>query len=192
MSHRVIGGTARGRKLQLVPGDSTRPIKDLVKESLFNIIGGDIVDARVLDLFGGTGAVGIEALSRGAASAVFCELDRLALRTIEENLTHTKLKARADVRRVDALAMLRGAPPPEPYHYIYVAPPQYKGVWLEVLNILDDNDGWLGDETTVIAQIDPHEYTEAIFDHLELTDRRTYGKTTLLFYMRYGDALDAE
>lgn len=188
MSHRVIGGSAKGRKLQLVPGDSTRPIKDLVKESLFNIIGGDIVDARVLDLFGGTGAVGIEALSRGAASAVFCELDRLALKTIDENLTHTKLKARADVRRVDALAMLRGAPPAEPYHYIYVAPPQYKGVWLEVLNILDENDGWIGDETTVIVQIDPDEYTEAVFDNMELTDQRTYGKTTLLFYMRYDDA----
>jgi 16S rRNA (guanine966-N2)-methyltransferase len=184
MSHRVIGGTAKGRKLQLVPGQSTRPIKDLVKESLFNIIGNDIVDARLLDLFGGTGAVGIEALSRGAKQVVFCDLDRFAIKTITENLEHTKLKGRAVVRRVDALEVLRAHPPQDLYHYIYVAPPQYKGIWLEILKILDENHGWLDDDTTVIVQIDPDEYTEAQFDHLELDDKRKYGNTLLLFYGR--------
>lgn len=184
MSHRVIGGTAKGRKLQLVPGQSTRPIKDLVKESLFNIIGNDIIDARVLDLFGGTGAVGIEALSRGAKQAVFCDLDRLAVKTITENLEHTKLKVRAVVRRVDSLEVIRAQPPQDPYHYIYVAPPQYKGIWLDVLKILDQNAGWLTDETTIIVQIDPDEYTEMLFDHIQLDDQRKYGNTLLLFYGR--------
>jgi 16S rRNA (guanine966-N2)-methyltransferase len=190
MSHRVIGGTARGRQLKLVPGDSTRPIKDLVKESLFNIIGADIVDARVLDLFGGTGAVGIESLSRGAKAAVFCELDRLAIKTINENLKDTRLEARATVRRANALDVIRAKPPLEPYDFIYVAPPQYKGVWLEVLNILDENIGWLSDETTVIVQIDPDEYTEPVFKNLELDDERKYGKTLLLFYVRNSISTD--
>lgn len=182
MSHRVIAGTAKGRKLQLVPGNTTRPIKDLVKESLFNIIGNDIVDARMVDLFGGTGAVGIEALSRGADYVLFCELERAAVKTIESNLEHTKLMARARIRRGDSLELLRGQPPAEPYHYIYVAPPQYKGIWADVLKILDGNPGWLSDETAVIVQIDPDEYTPMLFDNLQLDDERKYGKTMLLFY----------
>jgi 16S rRNA (guanine966-N2)-methyltransferase len=184
MSHRVIAGTARGRKLQLVPGNSTRPIKDLVKESLFNIIGNDIVGARVLDMFGGTGAVGIEALSRGAEYVLFCELDRNAVKTIELNLTHTQLSEKARIRRGDSLELLRGQPPIEPYHYIYVAPPQYKGIWADVLKILDHNHGWLSDETTVMVQIDPDEYTPLQFENLQLDDERKYGKTMLLFYGR--------
>ena len=76
---RVISGSAKGRILQAVPGDSTRPITDKVKEAAFNIFGGDIIDAVFLDLFGGTGGVGIEALSRGAARAVFVEKNRKAL-----------------------------------------------------------------------------------------------------------------
>lgn len=184
MSHRVISGTARGRKLQLVPGNSTRPIKDLVKEALFSIIGNDIVDARMIDLFGGTGAVGIEALSRGAEYVLFCELERAAVKTIEHNLEHTKLASKARIRRGDSLELLRGHPPAEPYHYIYVAPPQYKGIWADVMKILDENDGWISDETTVIVQIDPDEYTPMLFDHLQLDDERRYGKTMLLFYGR--------
>ena len=88
---RVITGSAKGRTLFPVPGDSTRPVTDRVKEALFSILEsqGAVEDARFLDLFGGTGAVGIEALSRGAAEAVFCEKDRRALTTIQKNLLHT-------------------------------------------------------------------------------------------------------
>ena len=82
MSHRVIAGFAKGRKLKLVPGDSTRPIMDRVKEALFSIIGQSILDTQFLDLFGGTGSVGIEALSRGAAHVTFVERDRAPLRAL--------------------------------------------------------------------------------------------------------------
>ena len=83
---RVIAGKARGRKLRLVPGDSTRPITDRVKENLFNILGSDIAGSCLLDLFGGTGSVGIEALSRGADWVRFIDLNRNACRTIQQNL----------------------------------------------------------------------------------------------------------
>ena len=76
MSLRVIAGKAKGRKLSSVPGDTTRPITDRVKEALFNIIAGDVLDSNWWDLFAGTGAVGIEALSRGAASARFSDAKR--------------------------------------------------------------------------------------------------------------------
>ncbi|MFW5691120.1 MAG: 16S rRNA (guanine(966)-N(2))-methyltransferase RsmD [Chloroflexota bacterium] len=184
MSHRVIGGTARGRRLQLVPGDTTRPVKDLVKESLFNIIGRDVVDATFLDLFAGTGAVGIEALSRGARHALFLEMAGIAIKTINENLKVTELTDRATVRRADALGVLRGSPPAQPFDFIYVAPPQYKGIWLEVLNVLDTNPGWLGEDTQVIVQIDPSEYAPLGLRHISVRDERRYGKTMLLFMER--------
>ena len=86
MSLRVISGTARGRKLKSVPGDTTRPVMDRVKEALFNILAGDVIDSNWWDLFGGTGAIGIEALSRGAAFVRFSDLNRAPVETIKENV----------------------------------------------------------------------------------------------------------
>src|SRR6185295_15055806 len=86
---RVIAGAARGRRLSAVPGDTTRPITDRAKEALFSILAPEIEDARVLDLFAGTGSVGIEALSRGAAACTFVELEKRAIDTIRGNLEHT-------------------------------------------------------------------------------------------------------
>jgi len=183
MPIRVIAGSAKGRKLKLVPGDTTRPVMDRVKEALFSIIGRDIIGASFLDLFAGTGSVGIEALSRGAERAVFVELERLACRTIEENLAHTGLKDRALVRRMDVLALAKGIPPQPPFDYIYIAPPQYKKLWLETIQALDKDKGWFSDETTVIVQIDPVERIDVSLTHLELTDERLYGNTLLLFFM---------
>src|SRR5512143_1831372 len=114
---RVISGSAKGRNLQAVPGDSTRPVTDRVKEALFDIFGADIIDARFLDLFGGTGGVGIEALSRGAAHAVFIEKNRKAQETIKANLVHTRLLDRGEIVRGDALTYLQDVP--QPFHYIY-------------------------------------------------------------------------
>ena len=128
---RVISGSAKGHNLQAVPGDSTRPVTDKVKEAAFNIFGSDIVDAVFLDLFGGTGSVGIEALSRGAARAVFVEKNRRALETIKANLIHTRLIDRGDIVRGDAFTYLAGRP--EAFHYIYIAPPQYQRLWIEAL-----------------------------------------------------------
>ena len=181
MSTRVIAGTAKGFRLSLVPGDSTRPITDKVKEALFNIIGFDIRDAKFLDLFGGTGAVGIEALSRGAEYALFTEINRNALRTIQENLEHTKLKNHADVRMIDAFELLKN-PPPEAFDFIYVAPPQYKGMWLDILKAIDDNPAWLQPHTVVIVQIDPEEQDDVLFHNLRDYDKRRYGRTLLWFF----------
>ncbi|HEY9528297.1 MAG TPA: RsmD family RNA methyltransferase, partial [Anaerolineales bacterium] len=88
MSLRVIAGKAKGRKLMSVPGDTTRPITDRVKESLFNIIAGDVVDSNWWDVFGGTGAVGIEALSRGASFVRFSDSNRAPIETIRSNVEH--------------------------------------------------------------------------------------------------------
>ncbi len=187
MSIRVIAGTAKGRQLKLVPGDSTRPIMDRVKESLFNIIGRKIYDAAFLDLFAGTGSVGIEALSWGARHALLIDLEPLALKTINDNLKLTKLTGGATVRKQDAFALLK-QPPDQAYDFIYVAPPQYKGLWLAALRAIDERPAWLQPDGVVIVQIDPTENEPISPQHLQLDDERRYGNTLLLFFRRTAEA----
>jgi 16S rRNA (guanine(966)-N(2))-methyltransferase RsmD len=178
---RVIAGTARGRKLRAVPGDSTRPITDRVKENLFNIIGSLIIRSSFLDLFAGTGGVGIEALSRGAAFVRFLDLDRRAIRTIHQNLESTGLGENAEVHQRDSLAALQQGPD-RPFDFIFIAPPQYKGMSAAALRHLDARPGWLEEDGWVIVQIDPREDETAAFENLELFDERKYGNTKLNFY----------
>ncbi len=103
---RIISGTARGRRLKELPGLDTRPTTDKVKESIFNIIQFDVEGRRVLDLFGGTGQLGIEALSRGAERAVFVDAGREAAKIIQENLEMPAFSRQARVVRGDALSFL--------------------------------------------------------------------------------------
>jgi 16S rRNA (guanine966-N2)-methyltransferase len=190
MPLRVIAGSAKGRKLKLVPGDTTRPIMDRVKEALFNIIGRDIYDAVFLDLFAGTGSVGIEALSRGAAKAIFLDLEPKAIKTIQDNLAASKLTEKAMVRRADALKLVAQVPT-EDYDFVYIAPPQYKSLWLDALKILDANEAWMKNtDTQFIVQIDPSEEAHVEFKHLQETDRRKYGNTLLWFFTSKGVAND--
>jgi len=181
---RVIAGKAKGRKLRSVPGSVARPITDRAKESLFNILGDQVVDALFLDLFAGTGSVGIEALSRGARRVVFVERERRAIETIKENLKITGLTAQAEVIRDDVFRFL-AREPAERFDLIYIAPPQYKGLWAETLLALDGK-GFLTEGGLAIAQIFPKEYQDLELKSLELVDQRRYGSTMLCFYCRKG------
>ena len=107
---RVVTGEAKGRKLKGPKTIGTRPIIDRVKQALFNIIGSRVEDARFLDLFAGTGSVGIEALSRGAASATFIELNHKMLAVVRENLSITGLADRAETMHADAFKFLQNEP----------------------------------------------------------------------------------
>jgi 16S rRNA (guanine(966)-N(2))-methyltransferase RsmD len=180
---RVIAGTARGSKLLSVPGDTTRPITDRTKESLFNIIGEDIRGASLLDLFAGTGSVGIEALSRGAVFVRFLDLAREAIQTIQANLAHTHLDQSAEVIRMDAFRLLNGIPD-RTFEYVYIAPPQYKQIWQRALSELDAHPGWLAEDAWVVVQIHPKEYMALSLHELVEIDQRTYGSTLLVFYER--------
>jgi len=180
---RVISGKARGRRLRPVPGDTTRPITDRTKESLFNIIGGDIQGASFLDLFAGTGGVGIEALSRGAAYARFLDLERLAIQTIRTNLEHTGFSGAAEVLRIDAFQYL-SQKPDRFFDYIYIAPPQYRQLWIRAVRALESNPNWLSPDAWVIVQIHPKEYEALDLNNLSKFDQRQYGSTLLVFYER--------
>ncbi len=181
MSLRVTSGSAKGRRLKGVPGDTTRPITDMVKQALFNILGTDVIDSAWWDLFGGTGAVGIEALSRGAAFVRFSDMNRQPVETIRANLQTCGLSARAEVRRGDAFAML-AAHPDRQFDFIYIAPPQYKGMWLQALQALDANPAWLASDGLVVVQIHPREYSAVKLINLVEVDQRKYGSTLLVFY----------
>ncbi|MBI5840419.1 MAG: 16S rRNA (guanine(966)-N(2))-methyltransferase RsmD [Chloroflexi bacterium] len=183
MSLRVIAGKAKGRKLKSVLGDMTRPVMDRVKEALFNIIAGDVIDSIWWDLFGGTGAIGIEALSRGAAFVRFSDLNRAPIETMKFNVEHCGFNSQAEIRRGDAFAFL-SAKPDRLFEYIYIAPPQYHEMWSNALKLLDENLGWLTDDGWVIAQIDPTEYREIELENLEEFEQRKYGSTLLVFYGR--------
>jgi 16S rRNA (guanine(966)-N(2))-methyltransferase RsmD len=179
---RVISGKARGSRLKKVPGDTTRPIMDRVKENLFNILGSEVAGARWLDLFAGTGQVGIEALSRGAESVVFVDKVRPAIKTIQANLKHTRLQAGAKVMQADAFDYLARSSL-EPFDLIYVAPPQYHRIWVTVMQVVDERPSrFLTPEGQVVVQIDPKEYEELPLKNLSLYKERTYGNTQLLFY----------
>lgn len=104
----------------------------------------------------------------------------LAVRTIYQNLVHTRLEAGARVVRADVFHYLQHDP--EPFDFIYVAPPQYHGLWGQTLRLLDRRPDWLADEGWVIAQIHPREFAELPLELLVLSDRRAYGSVELCFY----------
>ncbi len=183
---RVIAGTAKGRKLKSVPGKTTRPITDRTKEALFSILGDWIIEARVLDLFGGTGAVGIEALSRGAAHVTFIDKSQTATHIIAENLRATNLTRQTLIKRGDAFKFLRQAPPHnQRFDLIYIAPPQYQQMWVKAIQMLDQQpDEWLLPDGAIVVQMHPLEYKELDLQKLVLFEQRKYGSTLLCFFER--------
>lgn len=185
---RVIAGTARGRRLFSVPGQTTRPITDRVKASLFNILSSHVAEARFLDLFAGTGGVGIEALSRGASEALFVERDERALATIRRNLEATRLGGQARLVKRDVLKFISAYSGP-PFDIIYVAPPQYRGLWSRTLQALDGSS-LLAPGSLVVAQIHPKEYEPLQLSTLVLSDQRRYGSTMLCFYEAQSTSID--
>jgi 16S rRNA (guanine(966)-N(2))-methyltransferase RsmD len=182
---RVISGSARGRKLKSPKSSETRPIMDRVKTALFDILAPEIMGMRVLDLFAGTGAVGIEALSRGAESATFVERSPEAWRLVRENLALTNLSDRAEVVRNDAFAYLQqAAATGRRFDLVYIAPPQYVNMAAQALAQLDSSP-LTEPDGLVIVQIHPQERAELdtlTLKHLRRYDERRYGSTLLLFY----------
>ncbi len=182
---RVVAGSAKGRHLKSPKSEGTRPVMDRVKTALFDILAPRIVGTRFLDLFGGSGGIGIEALSRGARSATFIELNPAMVKLIRENLAITGLAENAEVLRADAFRFLENAASTgRRYDIVYVAPPQYQGMAARAVAHLDraplTEEGGL-----VIAQIHPRE--RDTLDALPLRtlhpmDERRYGSTLLIFY----------
>jgi 16S rRNA (guanine966-N2)-methyltransferase len=190
---RVIAGTARGIRLA-APGPGTRPLGDRVKQTLFAVLEPNLRDAVVLDVFAGSGAAGIEALSRGARHATFVERDRAAVRVIEDNLRRTRLAARATVVRGDAVAWLaaRGVAS-EPWDVAIVDPPYAETALLgRILGALARPDV-LSPGGRVVAKHFWRDTPPAQIGLLASERERRFGETALTFYRaRRGDESSEE
>ncbi len=133
---RVIAGTRRSLPLKSLEGDATRPTADRYKETLFNVLQTDIPGCRFLDLFAGSGAIGIEALSRGARHAVFVENSRKALQVIKDNIHFTKFEDESDLILSDAVSYVRGLRVVD-FDVIFIDPPYNNDLEVAVLEVLD-------------------------------------------------------
>ncbi len=177
---RVIAGIAKGRKLRSPRTAETRPILDRVKVALFDLLGDAVVDAVFLDLFAGTGGVGIEALSRGAKKAIFVEISPDAIAVIKENLRITGLAEHAIVVRKDVFKYVEQFTG-DKADIVYVAPPQWKGLIPPTLQAIDRKE-MLSEPGVVITQQHPKEAVQVPLTNLELVKERKYGDTLLSFY----------
>ncbi|HHW54210.1 MAG: 16S rRNA (guanine(966)-N(2))-methyltransferase RsmD [bacterium] len=181
---RVIGGSARGRILRQPRGTKIRPTSDRVKEALFNILAGKIEDAIVLDLFAGTGALGIEALSRGASRAVFVDRQRDSIILVRRNLLLTGLLPSAELYRQDAGAALslfqrQG----RSFDLVFIDPPYGEGMTLSILRKLAQS-GVLSSGGVVAVEHSRKEDLPGRIANLQLWRQRRYGDTVLTFYSR--------
>ena len=186
---RVIAGSARGLRLS-APGEATRPMGDRVKQTLFAILDPSIRGARVLDLFAGSGAAGIEALSRGAAAATFVERDRAAVDVIEQNLARTHLAEGAKVIRADALAWLaREERPVHPWDIVLLDPPYAEPALLVAAleRLGDPAAAFVAPGGRVVAKHFWRESPPASAGLLASERERRFGETALTFYRRQED-----
>jgi len=184
---RIISGTSKGRKLVTPKGSSVRPTSDRVKESIFNILGGEVEGKAVLDLFAGTGNLGIEALSRGAKKAIFVEKGWQGLRLIRQNLLQCGMVERAEIISKDAIRSIgflnqRG----ESFDLILMDPPYEKGLIQRILNKLHAHPIYRDDAILVIE----HGRREPLPKHLwgwELIRQRQIGDTIISFLIPQKD-----
>lgn len=180
---RVISGSARGRALKTPPGLDTRPTTDKVKQAMFNILQFDLQDRRVLDLFGGTGQLAIEALSRGAASAVIVERSAAAARVIAENLSAARLSDRARLVREDAEVFLSRRP--GPFDLIFLDPPYGTGLLERSLAQIAAID-ILAECGIILCESPADAPPPPLAPPYALGKTYRYGKTQLILYRRNG------
>lgn len=178
---RVISGSARGLKLNTPGDDRVRPTTDRVKESMFNIVQDWVYDSQVLDLFAGSGALGIEALSRGASQAVFCDNSLDSIKIIKSNIEKARVADRSQIVSGDFKRCLRDMEAKnKSFDMIFVDPPYYKGLFEEVLDTIRSCK-ILKKDGIVIVEHDAKRPIGQV-EGLEVYKEKKYGITMLTFY----------
>ena len=178
---RIIGGKARGTKLYTLDGDNTRPTLDRVKESLFNIIQTKIPDSVFLDLFSGSGAIGLEAASRGARKVILCDKSKDAIQIIKKNIEKTHMEKQTECYQLSYEKLLE-TKIKEKIDIIYIDPPYKTGLIYESLKIILSKE-LLNDDTLIIIETDEEERIIEKIKKIELdiVDQRKYGRAHLIF-----------
>ncbi len=184
---RIISGSARGRKLHPPKDYRIRPTSDRVKESVFNILSGLVENfsgCRVLDIFAGTGNLGIEALSRGAIHAVFIDDNREAALLVRKNLALAGFADKGRIVQKDALAALRSlGDDGEPFGLVFLDPPYRLGLTEKVLDFLASS-ALIDERSIIVAETAAREDLPTKFGTIEEFDKRIYGDTAITFFMR--------
>lgn len=180
---RVIAGEAKGRRLKGPRGTETRPTSDKVKEALLSILGDRIKDARMLDLFAGSGGIGIEALSRGAAHLDFVEVDEAIADTLEENLTACGFSNRASVYRMDAFRFIKQIR--QPYDLVFADPPYHAWQLKKLLPVIERSVIISPDGLLILEHFRKVKLPQEIGE-LQTVRSYEYGDTTLTLYRKKG------
>jgi 16S rRNA (guanine966-N2)-methyltransferase len=179
---RVIGGALKGKKLCPIKGLTIRPTTDYLRESIFNILADCVADAVVLDLFAGTGSFGIEALSRGAASAVFVDKHSQAIKALDRNISACSLQERCVVVRRDVvrgLTFLKSMS--QAFNLVFVDPPYDRGLVNRTLHLLDRAQ-CTSQRAVIVIEHSFHEAAPEMVAGLRRIDQRQHGKTLVSFY----------
>ena len=178
---RIIGGQWRGRKLPVPDSTGLRPTTDRVRETLFNWLAGDIQQAKCLDCYAGSGALGLEALSRHAASATLLELERPVARQLEKNLATLGAK-NGKVVNTNALQFL--AQQGEAHHIVFIDPPFRKGLLEQTLTQLENN-GWLSDEALIYVESEVEHGVPPVPVNWHLHREKVAGQVAYRLYIRH-------
>ena len=178
---RVISGTARGTKLNSIESLSTRPTLDRVKESIFNIIQNEIEGATVLDLFAGSGAIGLEAVSRGAKKAILCDKEKSAIQIIKKNIEKTHFQNETEIYN-EAFEKLLTTKIHENIDICYIDPPYKTNYVYDAIKIMLE-ENIVNEDTMIIIETDEKERIISQIEKLdiEITDQRKYGRANLIF-----------
>jgi 16S rRNA (guanine(966)-N(2))-methyltransferase RsmD len=181
---RVISGQSKGRRIKAPKGSEVRPTASRVKEAIFNILPHDLDGIRVLDLFAGSGALSMEALSRGAREAILIDISRKAAETIRGNLEVLGLSSRSRIWTMPAPAAIRRlSRAGETFDLIFIDPPYDKGSVGRVVKAVMEG-GLLAEAGTLVAEHSVREAVAESYGFLDLRDRRRYGDTVVSFFSR--------
>ncbi len=178
---RIIGGKARGTKLYTLEGLETRPTLDRVKESIFNIIQGDIEEADVLDLFAGSGAIGLEMLSRGANRAVLCDNSKKAIEIIKKNIEKTHFSQKVELYNLDFSIAIEKCKT-QKFDIVYIDPPYNTDYIFQALKKIIELD-IIKENSKIILETDDEQRILKEISNLDMQviDKRKYGRAIIIF-----------
>ncbi len=177
----ITSGSLKGKKLRTVKGFFTRPLLTRVRKSLFDILGDTIQGTRFLDLYAGSGAVGIEALSRGAKEVVFVEVNPKCVKIIKENLINCGVFSRAKIYQEDVLQILPFLLKQQDFSFIFVGPPYFKGLQDKTIDIIEKCRRCLAE---LIVQHSAKEKVNFERETIRVVEKRRYGDTCLTFLIK--------